>query len=201
MTGFAPSKGRVTFAGRDLSTAPPHVRARSGLGRTWQSIELFGDLSVAENLQAAAEHGDVRQALADLARPHRPRGLPGVAEALQALGISDLADRLPPELAQGQRKLVGVARALAARPTLVCLDEPAAGLDSTESGALGDRLRALVDGGLALLLIDHDMGLVMDVCDHVVVLEFGRVLASGPPESVRDDERVIRAYLGETADR
>ena len=107
------------------------------------------------------------------------------------------AGAMPTQLSSGQRKLVGVARALVAKPTLLCLDEPAAGLDSTESEDLGVTLRRLADQGQSMLLIEHDMGLVLGICDRVVVLEFGKVIAEGTPEVVRRDPRVIAAYLGE----
>jgi branched-chain amino acid transport system ATP-binding protein len=175
VTGFVPALGSLRFAGRDLTRLAPHRRARLGLGRTWQSLELFDDLTVAENLEVAG---------------------PAVEAALDAVDLSPLAGRLPTELSQGQRKLVGVARALAADPTVLCLDEPAAGLDRDESTVLGDRLRHLVDRGLGLLLVDHDMRLVLEVCDRVVVLQFGRVLAAGDPGAMRTDDRVITAYLG-----
>jgi branched-chain amino acid transport system ATP-binding protein len=107
---------------------------------------------------------------------------------------------MPQDLAQGQRKLVGLARALVARPKLLCLDEPAAGLDTRESAELGRHLREVVDHGTPILLVDHDMGLVLGISDHVLVLEFGRVISSGKPEEVRQDARVVAAYLGSAAE-
>jgi branched-chain amino acid transport system ATP-binding protein len=121
------------------------------------------------------------------------------AAVLRLLGLEAFLDAMPDELAQGQRKLVGIARALVAGPRLVCLDEPAAGLDTTESVELGKRLRSLVDAGQSMLLVDHDMGLVLGICDHVVVLEFGKVIAAGPPDEVRRNAQVIEAYLGSAA--
>ena len=110
-------------------------------------------------------------------------------------------DELPSDLSQGRRKLVGIARALVVKPRLVCLDEPAAGLDTHESEELGRRLRGLADAGQAMLLVDHDMGLVLGICDEVVVVEFGKVIARGAAETVRRDQRVVAAYLGSAAAR
>jgi branched-chain amino acid transport system ATP-binding protein len=119
-----------------------------------------------------------------------------VEEALGLFGLQARGDAMPGELSQGERKLVGVARAYAGTPRLLCLDEPAAGLDTLESEALGRHLREIVDRGTATLLVDHDMGLVLSISDYVVVLEFGRVIAHGTPDAVRRDPAVIGAYLG-----
>jgi branched-chain amino acid transport system permease protein len=178
VSGFVRSAGRVELAGADIGGLRPHERARRGLARTWQSTELFDDLEVEENLTVASRDGSAEQTLA-------------------LVGMDWAARAMPAQLSMGQRKLVGVARALAARPRLLCLDEPAAGLDTRESEELGARLRTLADQGQSMLLIEHDMRLVLGICDRVVVLEFGRVIAAGTPETVRQDPRVIAAYLGD----
>ncbi|HUA02687.1 MAG TPA: ATP-binding cassette domain-containing protein [Solirubrobacteraceae bacterium] len=178
VTGFVPFTGRVELDGEDITSLSAHQRARKGLARTWQNTDLFDDLEVGENVAVAA---------APDTDPERVLGL---------VGLDWAAGAMPDQLSEGARKLVGVARGLAGNPRLLCLDEPAAGLDSRESEELGRALRALADGGQSTLLIDHDMGLVLGICDRVVVLEFGRVIADGAPEVVRQDERVIAAYLG-----
>jgi branched-chain amino acid transport system ATP-binding protein len=197
ITGFAPTQGRLTFDGSRVENLAPHVRSRLGLARTFQSIELFGDLSVRENLLVAAERPGWWSAFADLVHPHRTSQHAGVDAVLDLLGLTPLADRLPRELSLGQRKLVGLARTLAGNAKLALLDEPAAGLDTRESQEIGQTLRSVVDGGLALLLVDHDMGLVLSVCDYIYVLNFGRIIAEGRPEEVRRNDAVISAYLGE----
>ena len=164
--------------------------------RTWQSLELFDDLTIIENLLVASEQASLRDVFIDLVAPLRRRDDSAALHALNVLGIADLRDRMPTEISQGQRKLVGVARALAGVPKLVCMDEPAAGLDTRESVKLGDRLRTVVDSGVTILLVDHDMGLVLNVCDYIYVIEFGKKIAEGTPSAIVHDERVIEAYLG-----
>jgi branched-chain amino acid transport system ATP-binding protein len=196
LTGATPSHGQVVFNGFDISKFKPHRRALAGLARTFQSMELFDDLSVLENMLVAAERTRWWSVVADAVVPLRRRPRGDVANAMQIAAISEYADLLASELPNGIQKRVAVGRALASNPMLILLDEPAAGLDSDESIALGMQLRRLVDEGLALLLVDHDMGLVLSVCDYIYVLDFGEIIAQGTPESVRANETVIRAYLG-----
>ncbi|HEY1517046.1 MAG TPA: branched-chain amino acid ABC transporter permease/ATP-binding protein [Solirubrobacteraceae bacterium] len=191
VTGFVPFTGRVELDAEDITSLPAYQRARRGLARTWQNTDLFDDLEVGENVAVAAA-GPLRGGAS-----HRADGTDAHPErVLELVDLGWAAAAMPDQLSEGTRKLVGVARALAGTPRLLCLDEPAAGLDARESEELGRRLRGLADQGQTTLLIDHDMGLVLGICDRVVVLEFGRVIADGPPETVRRDERVIAAYLG-----
>jgi branched-chain amino acid transport system ATP-binding protein len=201
VTGFTACRGRVRFGDRDLTGSLPHERARAGLARTWQAGELFDDLTVAENLEAVAHHQGVASMLRDLVWPRRGHERERVHDAFDAVGISDLAGRLPSELSHGQRVLVGVARAMATAPRLVCMDEPAAGLDSGESDLLGTRLRSIAAGGTSVLLVDHDMGLVLRYCDEIYVIDFGQLIAHGTPAEIRSDAAVIAAYLGSAVER
>ena len=193
--------GSSSFDGVDLAGQRPDARAKLGLVRTFQSLELFEDLTVRDNLLVAADRPTWYSFLTDIVMPSRGRGaaLEQIDVALDAMGLRDLADKHPSDLSHGQRKLVGVARALAARPKLLLLDEPAAGLDTQESQLLGAHLRSFLDLDVSLFLIDHDMGLVLNVCDYIYVLDFGRVIAHGTPAQVRADPAVIAAYLGESA--
>ncbi|HEY8525321.1 MAG TPA: branched-chain amino acid ABC transporter permease/ATP-binding protein [Acidimicrobiales bacterium] len=182
LSGFAACAGTVELAGRPLAGLAAHRRALAGLGRTFQGLDLYDDLSVEENV-VIGQHGAGRD---------RRR----LAEVLDLLELAPLRERRVHELSQGQRQLVSVARALAGRPQLLLLDEPAAGLDSTESAWLADRLRAVRAGGTTILLVDHDMSLVLGLCDRIHVLDYGRLVASGPPEVIRSDPTVRAAYLG-----
>ena len=184
-----PLEGRVLIDGRDVTRQGPARRSRHGLARTFQRLELFGRLTVRENLLVAAELGPQRR--------HAPRV---VADIIETLHLSDIAGQPSDELPTGMARLVEVGRALAARPRLLLLDEPAAGQDESETGRFGDLLRTLAAEGLTVLLVEHDMGLVMEVCDEVYVLDLGKVIASGPPATIRADETVLAAYLGDVDD-
>jgi len=196
VTGFLPSNasGTVLFRGEDISSVPPHALSRRGLNRTWQSVELFDDIDVWSNLAVASRPLTLGRAVTGLWRRERDERIEDVLERFELTGVRS---RLPQELSLGQRKLVGIARAMVAQSQIVLLDEPAAGLDRAETVWLGARLRAMVDDGATLLLVDHDMGLVLSVCDRIWVLEFGSVIAEGTPEQIRRDPRVVEAYLGE----
>jgi ABC-type branched-subunit amino acid transport system ATPase component/branched-subunit amino acid ABC-type transport system permease component len=183
LSGFAAYRGQVDMVGTRLDTLPPHKRIRAGVGRTLQDIELYDDLTVEENVQAGLRHS-------------RSHGTDPLGETFALLGLTPLRRAMARELSQGQRQLVSIARALAGRPRVLLLDEPAAGLDSRETAWLADRLRQVRDAGVAILLVDHDMSLVLSLCDHIYVLDFGQLIASGPPEAIRSDPRVAAAYLG-----
>lgn len=196
VSGFTPlSSGLVSLDGRDISRTPAYRRAKLGLRRTFQQLRLFEDLTVAENLTVAVDEQSALGFLRDLARP-RSSGR-SIDRALSLTGTLPFRDTFPRQLPAGTRRLIAVARALVAEPAILMLDEPAAGLDSTESQELGRVLRTLAAADIGLLLVEHDTALVMAVCDHVEVIDFGRQIASGPPDAVRNDAAVVAAYLGE----
>ena len=201
VTGFARCSGSVEMNGKSIGSMVAHKRVHLGLSRTFQSLELFEDLTVRDNLLVGADIGRWWSVVEDVVRPNRKIDLTAVDEALQLVGLTEHAEAFPPTLSHGQRKLVGVARSLASRPQVLLLDEPAAGLDSGESLAFGRELRGLVDKrGLGVLLVDHDMGLVLSVCDYIYVLEFGKTIAEGTPLEIRNNAAVVAAYLGETTE-
>ena len=179
-----PTAGMVSVNGVDISHESPHRRAKRGLARTFQRLELFASLTVRDNVRVAAE-------LASLTNIDST-----VDRLLEKVGVSHLADKTAGELPTGSARLVEIARALATGPQLLLLDEPASGLDESESDRLGKLLRELTGEGLGVLLVEHDMSLVMRVCDSIYVLDLGMIIAHGTPEYIQHDPQVLQAYLG-----
>jgi branched-chain amino acid transport system ATP-binding protein len=188
LTGFdLPSAGRIELAGADITRWPPYRRGRAGLGRTFQHARLFRGLSVRENVEVAA--------LGCGASPREARRR--ADELLGLLGLDRRADDAASVLPHGEERRLGVARALAIRPRFVLMDEPAAGLHEAEIPAFAAVVRSVRDDhGSGVLLIDHNVGLIMDVCDRIHVLDRGRTLAEGRPEEIRTNFDVATAYLG-----
>jgi branched-chain amino acid transport system ATP-binding protein len=183
------SHGRIHLDGVDITTQPTHRRARLGLARTFQRLELFGSLTTRENLQVAAEYRTALGADGDDADQR-------VSDALDYVGLGAIAERRADTLSTGQARLVELARALVTRPAVLLLDEPASGLDAEETRDLTEILRGLADSGVAILLVEHDMPLVMSTCSVVHVMDFGSLLAVGSPDEVRANQAVLDAYLG-----
>ena len=203
ITGVLPlTAGRITSGERRLDGRPPHAVAGCGIARTFQNLQVFAHMSVLENVMVGC-HRQGRRGM--VAAALRTPGLLAEEQKLQAAAMGalefvGLADRAPEEASNlpfGRQRLLELARALAARPRLVLLDEPAAGLNTHETDQLGELLRKVRASGIALLLVDHDMELVMDISDEVVVLDRGEVIAQGPPRQVQREARVLAAYLGE----
>lgn len=198
ITGFARlSDGEVRLDKKRIDQLRPHQRAQLGLTRSFQSVELFEDLSVRENLLAASDPRDGFAYLSNLVRPGNQRLPASALAALQEFDLVPDLDRIVTELSFGRRRLVGIARAIATGGALIMLDEPSAGLDDRETEELATIIRRLAtEWGLGVLLVEHDMNLVMSVCDRIVVLDFGKKLTEGLPHEVRSNERVIASYLG-----
>lgn len=191
-----PAGGTVLLGGDDVTGRHATTLARRGMGRCFQSLELFEDLTVAENLLVAVDVVRPRHWVTSLVWT-TTTSLPADAAAVAVdLGLGDLLDRLPGELSHGQRRLVGVARALVARPSVLLLDEPAAGLDAEERDHLAHVIRAVAGRGVGVLLVDHDVDLVVRVSDHVLAIDFGAPIYDGPPAGVADNPAVRAAYLG-----
>jgi branched-chain amino acid transport system ATP-binding protein len=200
ITGLqSPTRGRIEFDGRDVSRLDTHKRARLGIARTFQRLELFTDLSVRDNLRVA---GEIRNTWSGLGRgrsggSRRINVTRETERVLDLIGLRDRAGADVSNLPTGTARVVELGRALMIQPRLLLLDEPASGQSDDETRAFEALLRRLVrEDGLSIVLVEHDMALVMEVCDRIHVLDFGEVIAVGTPAAVRDDPRVRDAYLG-----
>ncbi|MDT4941269.1 MAG: hypothetical protein QOI78_8234 [Actinomycetota bacterium] len=185
-----PTKGRVRFKNNDVTKSSVSHRAKMGMARTFQRLEAFGSLTVRENVQAARDIYRGPKAWLRLSRD------PVVDELIATVGLERYVSQRADSVPTGVARLVEVARALAIQPDLVLLDEPSSGLDEAETEALGELLKRLAERGTAILMVEHDMDLVMGVCDTIHVLEFGKVIATGTAAEIRSDRKVQAAYLG-----
>jgi sulfate-transporting ATPase len=199
VSGFVSGSGEVALNGRPIDRMPPHRRVGAGISRSWQSLELFEDATVLENLQLASESRTLHwwQGVLALFWPRQAPLTPATRSAISVFDLEHDLHRNPGELSYGRRRLLGIARAVAFGPSILMLDEPAAGLSAVESKELATLIRELAQSwGMGILLVEHDVDLVMSVCDHIVVLDFGMQIAAGMPREIARDPAVVRAYLG-----
>jgi branched-chain amino acid transport system ATP-binding protein len=196
---YRASAGTVTLDGRAVTAAPPHLIARAGIARTFQNIRLFGDMTVWEHLLVAQPHAG--SPLKRLLPPRlaNPQALRRAQEVLEFFDLTDVRDRPARSLAYGLQRKVEMARAVTARPKLLLLDEPVAGMNHDEAETIRRLMLKLRDDGLSILLIEHDMAFVMNLCDRLYVLDFGVLIAEGRPDEIRADPAVLDAYLGHAA--
>jgi sulfate-transporting ATPase len=198
LTGFIPlASGTIRLDGEDVAKLSARDRARKGFGRSFQSLELFEDISVYENLLVACEPRDLASWATDLVHPGKPQLSTAALIAVHELGLESHLEQMPGEISYGTRRLVVIARSIAAEPRVLLLDEPAAGLDVQERDELVRIIRRLAeDWGMAILLIEHDVALVARVADRMIALDFGRLIAEGSADEVRLSAAVIASYLG-----
>ena len=188
---LAPKSGKGAIDGHDVTKVGPARRARRGLARTYQRLELFTSLTVRDNIRVA---GEIRNTWGRRGRINVPAE---TDRTIALVGLGDVADREVSELPTGRARVVELARALMTQPRVLLLDEPASGQTEQETEAFGRLLRQLVaERDLGICLVEHDVGLVMDTCEHIHVLDYGQVIASGTPEQVKNDPIVVNAYLG-----
>lgn len=198
ITGFAATKGgEIRLGAADVTSKSVASRSRAGMSRSFQSLELFEDMTVLDNLRAAADPHDFWSYLTDPFVPRNPALPAEVVAAIREFGLENDLQRAVEDLPYGRRRLLAIARAVAAKPSILLLDEPAAGLGDHESAELARLVRRLADEwGIGVLLVEHDMNFVMSVCDEIAVLDFGRRISFGLPEQIRVDPVVVAAYLG-----
>ncbi len=196
-----PSEGTMRFAGQDITRGKAHRRAALGMARTFQNIRVFTEMTVLENVLTGLHAGmacglaGVVLRLSGFRRAERAAVVASRA-ALDAVGLADHADALSGSLSYGDQRRLEIARAMVAKPRLLLLDEPAAGMNPAETESLAGLVRRIADGGTTVLLVEHDMGFVMGLSDSVSVLNFGRLIYSGTPAQARSEPAVVEAYLG-----